>query len=71
VAFGLLLALAGELSWLSLVIPKTAFLIPFTRWLGFVWLIVAGFKLPKTTAANAIADPGPVSGCEKEDRSGQ
>jgi hypothetical protein len=62
VAFGLLLALAGELSWLSLVIPQAGFLIPFTRWRGFVWLIVAGFKLPKTSAANAIAGSGAVSG---------
>ena len=54
-AFGLLLALTGELSWLSIVIPQADFLIPLTRWLGFVWLIVAGFKLPKTTAPNAIA----------------
>jgi hypothetical protein len=58
VAFGLLLALAGELSWLSIVIPQAGFLIPFTRWLGFVWLTVAGFKLPKTTVANAIAGSG-------------
>jgi hypothetical protein len=35
-----------------MVIPKAGFLIiiPFTRWLGFIWLIIAGFKLPKTTA---------------------
>ena len=57
-AFGLLLALTGELSWLSIVIPQADFLIPLTRWLGFVWLIVAGFKLPKTTAPNAIAGSG-------------
>jgi hypothetical protein len=25
-------------------IPRAGFLIPFTRWLGFVWLIVGGFK---------------------------
>jgi hypothetical protein len=52
VAFGPLLAFTGELTWLSMVIPKAGFLIiiPFTRWLGFIWLIIAGFKLPKTTA---------------------
>jgi hypothetical protein len=71
VAFGLLLALTGKLSWLSIVIPQAGFLIPFTRWLGFVWLIFAGFKLPKTTAANAIAGSRAASGCEKEDRSSQ
>jgi hypothetical protein len=56
-AFGLLLALTGELSWLSMVIPKAGFLIPFTRWLGFIWLIIAGFKLPKTTADATTASP--------------
>jgi len=25
--------------------PHSTGLIPFTRWLGFVWLIVGGFKL--------------------------
>ena len=48
VGFGLLLALIGELSWLSLVIPRAGILIPLARWPGFVWLIAAGFKLPKT-----------------------
>jgi hypothetical protein len=44
---GLGLGLVGELSWLSLVIPKALFLIPLTRFPGFLWLIVAGFALPK------------------------
>ena len=46
--FGLLLAVMGELSWLSLIFPKLLPLIPLTRFPGFVWLIMAGFKLPKT-----------------------
>ena len=50
VIFGLLLAVIGELSWLSIVIPKLNFLIPLARWPGFIWLIFAGFKLPKTLA---------------------
>jgi len=48
VAFGLVLAVIGELSALSLVIPKALFLIPLTRFPGFIWLIGAGFALPKT-----------------------
>jgi hypothetical protein len=48
VVFGLLLAAFGELSWLNMVFPKALFLIPLTRFPGFVWLIATGFLLPKT-----------------------
>jgi hypothetical protein len=47
VIFGLILAASGEFSWFSLIFPNMLFLIPITRFLGFVWLIIAGFKLPK------------------------
>lgn len=47
VGLGLLLAVAGEVSWLSLVLPKAIFLIPLVRFPGFVWLIAAGFALPR------------------------
>ena len=47
VAFGLLIAVFGELSWFSLIFPKLLFFIPLTRFPGFIWLIVAGFVLPK------------------------
>jgi|SRR5215467_11683448 len=46
VAFGLLIAVCGELSWFSLTFPKLLFLIPLTRFPGFIWLIAAGFVLP-------------------------
>jgi hypothetical protein len=42
---GIVLAAIGELSALSLIVPNALFLIPLTRFPGFVWLIVAGFKL--------------------------
>ena len=48
VVFGIVLAVIGELSALSLVIPNALFLIPLTRFPGFIWLIAAGFALPKT-----------------------
>lgn len=49
IVFGLILAIAGELSWLHLLLfPKLVFLIPFVRFPGFVWLIAAGFLLPKS-----------------------
>lgn len=44
---GVVLALSGVLSSLFLVFPSLLFLIPLTRFLGFIWLIIVGFKLPK------------------------
>ncbi len=49
VVFGLLLAIAGELSWFNLVFPKVVFLIPLVRFPGFIWLIATGFLLPRAT----------------------
>ncbi|HEX6496674.1 MAG TPA: hypothetical protein VF018_14385 [Acidobacteriaceae bacterium] len=49
IVFGLILAAAGELSWLHLIVfPKLLFLIPLVRFPGFIWLIIVGFLLPKT-----------------------
>jgi hypothetical protein len=48
VVFGLVLAVIGELSALALVNPNALFLIPLTRFPAFIWLIAAGFALPKT-----------------------
>jgi hypothetical protein len=53
IVFGLALALIGELSTLSLVIPGALFLIPLTRFPSFIWLILAGFQLPETRKAMA------------------
>jgi hypothetical protein len=50
VIFGLALGVIGGLSWFSLVFPKLLFLIPLTRFPGFIWLIIAGFVMPKTRA---------------------
>jgi hypothetical protein len=46
IVFGLVLGVIGELSWLTLILPKALPLIPLTRFPGFIWLIVAGFTLP-------------------------
>ena len=46
VVSGFALGIIGELSALTLVIPQALFLIPLTRFPGFVWLIAAGFALP-------------------------
>ena len=53
IALGLVLALAGELSWLHLAFPKLLFLIPLVRFPGFIWLIAVGFLLPKARTARA------------------
>jgi hypothetical protein len=47
VIFGVVLAIAGELSWLLLAFAKPLFLIPPVRFPGFIWLIATGFLLPK------------------------
>lgn len=50
VVIGLVLAVAGELSWLEMIFPKLLFLIPLTRFPGFLWLIAAGFLLPRSVS---------------------
>src|SRR5262249_8459390 len=47
IIFGLAIGVIGELSFFSLLIPGALFLIPLTRFPSFIWLIFAGFKLPK------------------------
>ena len=56
IIFGLLLAVCGELSWLSMIFPKLIYLIPLTRFPGFIWLIIAGFKLPRTALKEVIKE---------------
>ncbi|HTI07687.1 MAG TPA: hypothetical protein VL832_03990 [Puia sp.] len=52
---GLLLALFGEVSSLSLIFPSLVLLIPLTRFPGFIWLVLVGFKLPKLKVGNPVA----------------
>lgn len=51
---GLVLAVAGELSWLSLEFPQAVLLIPLTRFPGFVWMIAAGFAMPTRKQQESI-----------------
>jgi hypothetical protein len=51
--FGFVLAVCGELSWLNLEFPKALFLIPLTRFPGFIWMIAAGFALPSRARSKA------------------
>jgi hypothetical protein len=52
--FGLLIAAAGELSSISLVAYPMAFMLPITRFGGFVWLIAVGALMPKTADKHEI-----------------
>ena len=47
IVFGLILAAAGELSWLHLILyPETPLPHPAVRFPGFIWIIAVGFLLP-------------------------
>lgn len=51
---GIVLALIGEASSFYMVSPKLLFLIPLTRFPGFIWLIIIGFKLPKSKTGRTL-----------------
>jgi hypothetical protein len=55
VVLGLVLAVAGELSWFHLVSPGALFLIPLTRFPGFIWLIAVGFAMPRALPPDGFA----------------
>lgn len=57
VVLGILLAICGEASWFSLFSLKLLFLIPLTRFPGFIWLIATGFLLPETVRQEAPIVP--------------
>ena len=44
---GLVLAAVSELSFLALVLPPLAVLLPIGRFLGLAWLLAVGFLLPR------------------------
>jgi hypothetical protein len=54
---GILLAITGELSWFSLIAYPANFLIPITRFVGFIWMLLAAVALTKNrrTAQTASA----------------
>lgn len=53
VIFGIVLGVVGVLSATSLIVGPALFLIPLTRFPGFIWLIAAGFRLPARRGASA------------------
>lgn len=52
---GIVIAGVGELSWLNILFPKALPLIPLTRFPGFLWLIAAGFALPRKSRSERTA----------------
>jgi hypothetical protein len=55
VILGLILAAAGELSVFYFLNPKLLFLIPLTRFPGFIWIVSVGFLMPNSRATEAKA----------------
>jgi hypothetical protein len=55
VVLGLILAAAGELSIFYFLSPKVLFLIPLTRFPGFIWIVAVGFAMPHSRPAEARA----------------
>ncbi len=44
---GIIIVIAGELSWVQMVFPPALPLIPLTRFPGFAWMIAVGLTLPR------------------------
>jgi hypothetical protein len=55
VAFGMLMALTGELSSLSLIAFPANFFIPITRYLGFIWMFSVAVALTKDRRGEQVA----------------
>lgn len=50
---GLVVAALAELSWLSMAVEPLQILIPIGRFGSLLWLVIAGFLLPKTRHTHA------------------
>ena len=57
IVLGMIAAVAGELSFLSLIAYPANLGIPITRFVGFAWLILVGGRLPKTLRHTEAAAP--------------
>jgi hypothetical protein len=58
VALGMLVAIAGELSSFSLIAYPANFFIPFTRFVGFIWMISVAIGLTKNPKPAQVANSG-------------
>jgi len=57
VVLGLIVAVAGELSSLSLIAYPANLAIPATRFVGIAWLLLVGGRLPATLRRTEGASP--------------
>ena len=55
VVLGLIIAVIGELSWFEILNIHLLPLIPLTRFPGFLWIIAAGFLLPRKRLVRAAS----------------
>jgi hypothetical protein len=55
--FGLVVAAIAELSVLGILFPAASILLPIARFPALVWLIVAGFTIPKTRIRQEVPLP--------------
>lgn len=55
---GIFLAITGELSWFSLITFPANFFIPITRYVGFIWMLVAAIALTRGRKTVAPASTG-------------
>jgi hypothetical protein len=60
VVLGMVVAVAGEFSSLSLIAYPANFLIPITRYVGFVWMLLAAVKLTQARGRLQSADTSRV-----------
>lgn len=52
---GILLAIGGELSWFSLLVFPANFFIPITRYVGFIWMLLAAAALTRDHRTAQVA----------------
>lgn len=58
VAFGMVIALTGELSSLSLLAYPANFFIPFTRYIGIIWMFSVAVALTRSRKGERVASIG-------------
>lgn len=61
VVLGMVLAITGELSWFSLIAFPANFFIPITRFVGFLWMILAAIFLTRDHRTVPSASAAPTS----------
>lgn len=58
--FGIVLAIAAELSTLTLISERAAVFLPLARFPAFIWILGVAFTLPSRREPSGLATPGGV-----------